>query len=117
MRVVVKNGEEWPGGSGVFHLTFFSGPDSTGRSLAVETPVPLGPRKRDQFSAAPAPKAADGAENSNIKYASVATVVVARPSFRMCQSSQHGRVVAIAIRWRRYVESRDFHHRVHHPDC
>ena len=52
MCELVKTGDEWPGGSGVFHFTWLCGPNSTGRFLAVETPVPLGPRNRAQFSAA-----------------------------------------------------------------
>ena len=40
--------DEWPGGSGVFHNTFFSGPNSTGMFVAVDTPRPFGPRKRFQ---------------------------------------------------------------------
>ena len=50
MCVSVSTGDEWPPGSDVFHLTFLPGPNSTGRFVAVETPVPLGPRKRVQFS-------------------------------------------------------------------
>ena len=46
----VNTGDECPGGSGVFHFTWLSGPNSTGRLVALETPVPLGPRNRDQFS-------------------------------------------------------------------
>src|SRR5215510_5563633 len=46
MRVRASTGDEWPGGSEVFQTTFFSGPNSTGRFVAPETPVPLGPRKR-----------------------------------------------------------------------
>src|SRR5262245_44222618 len=47
MRVRANTGDEWPGGSEVFHRTLFPGPNSTGRFVASETPVPLGPRKRD----------------------------------------------------------------------
>ena len=46
----MNTGDEWPGGSGVFHFTWLSGPNSTGRFVAADTPVPLGPRKRAQFS-------------------------------------------------------------------
>src|SRR5215471_3696573 len=46
MRVRASTGDEWPGGSEVFQTAFLSGPNSTGRFVASETPVPLGPRKR-----------------------------------------------------------------------
>ena len=51
MCVLVKTGDECPGGTTAFHFTFFVGPNSTGTLVAPETPVPFGPRKRDQFSA------------------------------------------------------------------
>ena len=46
MRDSLSTGEEWPGGSGVFQRTFFSGPKLTGRPVASDTPVPFGPRNR-----------------------------------------------------------------------
>jgi hypothetical protein len=38
-------------GIGVFHATFFSGDHSAGTFASDETPCPVGPRKRGQFSA------------------------------------------------------------------
>lgn len=52
MRLRVRTGDECPGGSGVFHTTFFSGPNSVGSPEVVETPVPLGPRNCAHSSAA-----------------------------------------------------------------
>jgi len=52
MRLRVSTGDECPGGSGVFQKTFFSGPNSVGSPVVIETPVPLGPRNCDQSSAA-----------------------------------------------------------------
>src|ERR1700737_2793047 len=51
MRLRVTTGEEWPGGSAVFQITFLLGPNSTGRPLVTETPLPFGPRNCDQSSA------------------------------------------------------------------
>jgi len=45
---MARTGEECPGGTVAFQSTFFSGRNSTGKSLASETPDPLGPRKRGQ---------------------------------------------------------------------
>jgi hypothetical protein len=51
MRLRVSTGEEWPGGSAVFQTTFLLGPNSSGRPVVAETPVPFGPRNCDQSSA------------------------------------------------------------------
>src|SRR4029078_5966513 len=62
MRDSPSTGEEWPGGSGVFQRTFFSGPKLTGRPVASETPVPFGPRNRlhgSRSAAETAPQASD----------------------------------------------------------
>src|SRR2546426_126928 len=40
----VITGDECPGGTAVFHTTFFSGPNSDGSRVASPTPLPLGPR-------------------------------------------------------------------------
>src|SRR6185503_18574821 len=50
MRSRVSAGDECPNGSSVFQTTFFSGPNSEGRRVLVDTPDPFGPRKRDQPS-------------------------------------------------------------------
>ena len=47
MRLRVSTGDEWPGGSGVFQITFLLGPNSSGRPVDAETPVPFGPRNCD----------------------------------------------------------------------
>ena len=41
-------GDECPGGSAVFQITFCSGPNSVGSAASSATPAPLGPRNRDQ---------------------------------------------------------------------
>src|ERR1041384_227887 len=46
-----RTGEECPGGSGVFQITFLSGPNSVGSPVLVDTPVPFGPRNCSQSSA------------------------------------------------------------------
>src|SRR6267142_661894 len=51
MRFFVRTGDEWPGGSGVFQITFLLGPNSSGSPVDAETPVPFGPRNCDQSSA------------------------------------------------------------------
>src|SRR6185295_4180958 len=51
MRSRVNSGDEWPGGSSAFQITFFCGPNSTGRLVDVETPLPFGPRNCGQSSA------------------------------------------------------------------
>jgi hypothetical protein len=80
MCVFVKTGEECPGGSAVFHFTFFSGPNSTGRFVALDTPVPFGPRNLDQFSAA-----ADSTEGAATTANPSAThAVIPRRTFGMC---------------------------------
>src|SRR3954462_3760487 len=43
-------GDDSPGGAGTFHLTFFSGPNSTGGFWSAATPDPLGPRTWGQVS-------------------------------------------------------------------
>ena len=48
----VSTGEECPCGTAVFQRTFFAGPNSAGRPVADEIPVPFGPLNRDQSSGA-----------------------------------------------------------------
>src|SRR5258707_3542688 len=48
MCAAVRTGDECPEGTVVFHTTFVAGPNSDGRADVSATPVPLGPRKRDQ---------------------------------------------------------------------
>jgi hypothetical protein len=52
IRSRVSTGDEWPGGSAVFQTTFVLGPNSTGKPVDAETPLPFGPRNCDQSSAA-----------------------------------------------------------------
>src|SRR6185503_4830103 len=52
IRSCVNTGDEWPGGSGVFQTTFLFGPNSEGKPLVSETPVPFGPRNCDHSSLA-----------------------------------------------------------------
>src|SRR6185295_15574724 len=52
MRLGASTGEECPGGSVVFHTTFFEGPNSVGSPEVAETPEPFGPRNCVQSSAA-----------------------------------------------------------------
>jgi hypothetical protein len=47
----MTTGDEWPGGSTVCHITFFSGPNWTGRFLDDDSPVPPLPRNWGQSSA------------------------------------------------------------------
>src|SRR5438105_3254844 len=51
MRSPKMTGEEWPDGSRVFQITFFSGPNSTGSLVASETPLAFGPRNWGQSAA------------------------------------------------------------------
>src|SRR6185503_12929529 len=51
IRLVVRTGEEWPGGRAVFQITFFAGPNSEGRPVVSETPKALGPRNCGQSAA------------------------------------------------------------------
>src|SRR5215813_4224898 len=67
MRSRVRIGEECPGGSAVFQITFCLGPNSVGRPLVVDTPVPFGPRNCDQSS-----------ESVGIEWRDVAEVCVKR---------------------------------------
>src|SRR5688572_15185204 len=68
MRVSVSTGDEWPTGSGAFHTTFFSGPNSDGSADVFEMPVPFGPRNLDQSVSDDSSKPADSsAASSNIK--------------------------------------------------
>src|SRR5215813_1950050 len=66
-----RTGEEWPGGSGVFHKTFFSGLNSTGRPVVSETPEPFGPRNCDQSSAS-----AELRDNEAIRSATVERITL-----------------------------------------
>src|SRR5436853_1984573 len=68
MRVGVSTGDEWPGGSAVFQTTFLSLPNSVGRLVEVESPEPLGPRKRDQSSLAYPPMTKIAANKKPPKY-------------------------------------------------
>src|SRR5262245_12777119 len=43
-------GDERPLGTGTFHFTFFSGPNSTGGFASSAMPDPFGPRNRGQAS-------------------------------------------------------------------
>src|SRR5262245_42753467 len=61
MCVDVSTGDEWPAGTIVFHTTFFSGPNSVGSPVVAETPVPFGPRKRDQSEGAEVQTGVDAA--------------------------------------------------------
>lgn len=51
MRFRVSTGDECPGGSAVFQITFLLGPNSAGSPVDAETPVPFGPRNCGQSSA------------------------------------------------------------------
>src|SRR5436190_355336 len=51
MRSPTRTGEECPGGRSVFQITFFVGPNSTGRLRLLDTPAALGPRNCGQSSA------------------------------------------------------------------
>src|SRR5918992_3458471 len=51
IRSRVSTGDECPGGRAVFQTTFFSGPNSSGRPVDTETPLPFGPRNCTQSSA------------------------------------------------------------------
>src|SRR5215510_10248813 len=52
MRSLVSTGDECPAGSSVFQTTFLAGPNSVGRPLVSETPLPFGPRNCDHSSEA-----------------------------------------------------------------
>src|SRR5688500_11780436 len=49
-------GEEWPGGTAVFHSRFSDGPNAIGGRLSSATPEPLGPRNRAHSTDDRAPK-------------------------------------------------------------
>src|SRR5947207_12284881 len=51
MRSPTRTGEECPGGRSAFQITFFVGPNSTGRLRLSDTPAALGPRNCGQSSA------------------------------------------------------------------
>src|SRR4051794_28559381 len=79
----VSTGEEWPGGSGVFQRTFFSGPKLTGRPVASDTPVPFGPRNRlhDSCSAADTtPQASDAPRSTPSHCRIMLRIVASAPS-------------------------------------
>ena len=61
--VRVSTGDECPAGTAAFHTTFFAGPNSDGSPDVFDTPVPLGPRKRDQSGSVLA--ASDGEATSD----------------------------------------------------
>src|SRR6266571_8211563 len=60
-------GEERPLGADTFHLTFLSGPNSTGGFALSATPDPFGPRNRGHASAfsAASPTVANTFANTN----------------------------------------------------
>jgi hypothetical protein len=72
-RSLVSTGEEWPGGSGVFQTTFFSGPNTSGSPVDAVTPLPFGPRNCGQSSAT-APLAANIATSDAINRAPIVFV-------------------------------------------
>ncbi len=47
-------GDECPGGSASRHSMFLPGPNSVGTLVADDSPLPFGPRKRDQSGASAA---------------------------------------------------------------
>jgi len=51
---------------GAFQTTFFAGPNSAGSPDVFATPVPFGPRKRDQSGSEAAVAAASAMSNSFI---------------------------------------------------
>src|SRR5438477_5710244 len=53
MRLPSTMGEEYPGGSSVFQITFRAGPNSSGSPVASATPEPLGPRNLAHSIAGP----------------------------------------------------------------
>src|SRR3954469_133285 len=53
MRVPSTIGEEYPGGSSVFQITFRAGPNSSGSAVTAATPEPLGPRNLAHSTAGP----------------------------------------------------------------
>src|SRR4051794_16377322 len=65
-------GDDSPGGAGTFHLTFLSGPNSTGGFWSSATPDPLGPRNCGQASglsaASPTAATATRAADVNIPF-------------------------------------------------
>src|SRR5437016_1322983 len=75
MRSRVSTGEEWPGGSGVFQITFLLGPNSTGRPVVSETPLPFGPRNCDQSSAKALVSANDPIDKAKIVFFTFDTVL------------------------------------------
>src|SRR5215470_7808423 len=60
MRSRVNTGDECPGGNSVFQTTFLFGPNSCGRPVVEETPVPFGPRNWVQSSAAKVTRVING---------------------------------------------------------
>src|SRR6266850_1702496 len=48
MRSLVSTGDECPAGRAVFQITFLPGPNSSGRFVAVETPLAFTPRNWGQ---------------------------------------------------------------------
>src|SRR5262249_28820705 len=64
MWVAVSTGDECPAGTAVFQMTFFDGPNSAGSPEVADTPVPLGPRKRDQSDGFAAAVTAAGSESA-----------------------------------------------------
>src|SRR5579859_4987645 len=51
MRSPTMTGDEWPGGSSTFQITFVSGPMASGSLAPSATPVALGPRNCGQSAA------------------------------------------------------------------
>ena len=95
MCELVKTGDECPGGIAAFHFTWLSGPNSTGRFVALDTPVPLGPRNLDQFS--DADKTEGAATNANA-IATHAVRKTRRPALRARRKARrHDLVLRAAL--------------------
>ena len=91
MRFFVNTGDEWPGGSGVFQITFLLGPNCSGSPVVAETPVPFGPRNCDQSSATAfvnGPKAIKAAINGAIDAAKIVFL-----TFDMTKASKAGAIL------------------------
>ena len=66
--VRVSTGDECPDGTAAFHTTFFAGPNSEGSPDVFDTPVPLGPRKRDQSGSAAASEAMATSDDAELHF-------------------------------------------------
>src|SRR6266496_5861875 len=65
-RSRVSTGDEWPGGSAVFQITFLLGPNSSGSPVDAETPLPFGPRNCVHSSALALVQANDRINNARV---------------------------------------------------